>query len=307
MLQSYMPDAHGGTPVLHPLSFFEESFPYQHFQQCYCLQTLVLGASVGCRLVRLDVSSDSSNASPALAQRVSLQSWTVPVIWFTLRNLTTLCSARETRKRLVRPPEQQLQKSLTKMPQKNTIVLVSALLALLWVSARAQMPQLSINLLRAALGQSTAPGASPASPPAPPVPTSAAAAPAIWPAPGNGAVIGSAAGLNCTLFRQLLLQPNATEFVQAIGAAGLTSLLDNMKLEATVFTPRDGAFDLLMQALNMSMQQFFAPSDMAALQAVLLYHIVPGPPQTVDSLVGRRYLARRVHYCCCCLQVPCPR
>jgi uncharacterized surface protein with fasciclin (FAS1) repeats len=69
--------------------------------------------------------------------------------------------------------------------------------------------------------------------------------------------------------------PNLSILVEAVSTAGLAPLLSGRD-EYTVFAPTNEAFAALLEALNVSKEDLFAPGNRALLTQVLSYHVVPG-------------------------------
>lgn len=96
----------------------------------------------------------------------------------------------------------------------------------------------------------------------------------------------------CSLLSVLLAEHNASFFVQALSAAGLSRVLDDPLLDATVFVPVDAAWLALLTALQQSRAWLLADANRGALRTVLEYHIVPGVALPLDELAVQPYLAR---------------
>ena len=67
--------------------------------------------------------------------------------------------------------------------------------------------------------------------------------------------------------------PELSTLVAAVQAAGLVDALNDPEAEYTVFAPTNDAFDEILVALGLTLEELVADTDL--LTNVLLYHVVP--------------------------------
>lgn len=113
--------------------------------------------------------------------------------------------------------------------------------------------------------------------------------PALRPSP-NAAPAGQPEP--CSMLEVLQAQTNTTFFIQAVQAAGMTGLLNDPSLIATIFVPTDTAWGALLAALGWTKDQLFSDGALPQLRMVVQYHIVPRLNLTYGDLVLLPYLAR---------------
>lgn len=76
--------------------------------------------------------------------------------------------------------------------------------------------------------------------------------------------------------------PDFTTLVAALSAAGLVETLQG-EGPFTVFAPTDAAFAALPEGL---LEKLLLPENIAALTAILTYHVVPGKVMSTDVTAG---------------------